>query len=94
MSVSNAMLLDDGIMYRRESGEASLTLTGAFRELQIVRISKEVETEDGEKVSSGTCGTIVGVWGQGEAYEVEFIDPIGVATIRADGLSLIEDAAD
>lgn len=92
MSVSSVMPLDGDIMYRRETGEASLT--GAFRELQVIRISKEVETEDGEKVPSGTCGTIVGVWGQGEAYEVEFTDPIGVATIRADGLNLIEDAAD
>jgi hypothetical protein len=56
-------------------------------ELNFVTLLREVLTDDGLTVPAGTEGTIVGVWGGGEAYEVEFDEPVvGNATVRADVL--------
>ncbi|MDP4023523.1 DUF4926 domain-containing protein [Methylobacterium sp. NEAU 140] len=57
---------------------------GAFRELDDVRVLADVVTDDGDTIPAGTEGTVVGVWGLGEAYEVEFPEPMGaLATIPA-----------
>ncbi|WP_338101717.1 hypothetical protein [Methylorubrum populi] len=39
---------------------------------------------DGDTVAAGTEGTVVAVWRGGEAYEVEFPEPMGaLATVKA-----------
>jgi hypothetical protein len=58
-----------------------------FAELSVVAVLRDVLTDDGAIVPAGTEGTVVGVWGEGEAYEVEFDEPVvGNATVRADAL--------
>lgn len=53
-----------------------------FPELSIVETLRAVETDDGEVVPAGSRGTIVAVYGRGQAYEVEFARPvIGNCTI-------------
>ena len=61
-----------------------------FQELSVVQTTHVVETDEGETVPVGSCGTIVGIWGDGEAYEVEFSRPVaGLATMRADMLRAV-----
>lgn len=43
----------------------------AFAELDVVRLLVDAETDDGDAVPAGTRGTVVAVWGDGAAYEVE-----------------------
>lgn len=43
----------------------------AFADLDVVRLTSDMTTDDGEAVLAGTRGTVVGVWGDGVAYEVE-----------------------
>ena len=42
-----------------------------FGDLDVVRFAVAVETDEGEAVPTGTRGTVVAVWGDGAAYEVE-----------------------
>ncbi|HJE24470.1 MAG TPA: DUF4926 domain-containing protein [Methylorubrum populi] len=59
----------------------------ALRELDDVRILKDVVTSDGDTIAAGTEGTVVAIWRGGEAYEVEFPEPMGaLATITADDM--------
>lgn len=59
-------------------------------ELAAVALGSEVTTDDGRVLGAGACGTIVGVWGNGTAYDVEFIEPfaalgtVGAEAIRPD----------
>lgn len=56
-----------------------------FRELSVVETLRAVETDDGKAVPAGSRGTIVAVYGRGEAYEVEFARPVvGNCTVSAD----------
>ncbi|MEA1832886.1 DUF4926 domain-containing protein [Methylobacterium durans] len=56
-------------------------------ELSVVELLRDGKTDDGRSVPAGACGTIVGIWGGGEAYEVEFVQPlVGLATVTADAL--------
>ena len=56
-------------------------------ELSVVALLREVVTDDGLTVPAGAEGTVVGIWGDGEAYEIEFDEPVaGNATVRADDL--------
>lgn len=56
----------------------------AFRELDDARLLADAVTLDGDTITAGTIGTVVGVWGCGEAYEVEFADPMGaLCTVEA-----------
>ena len=65
-----------------------------LKDLDRVALTAAVTTDDGDVVSEGTQGTIVGVWREGAAYEVEFAYPAGtLATVEADGLELVERAA-
>ena len=66
---------------------APLTQPQGFAELSVVALLSDVVTDDGVTVPAGTEATIVGVWGDGKAYEVEFDEPVvGNATVRADAL--------
>lgn len=67
------------------------TLRGAplasplHREYSIVVIVSDIATDDGQTIPAGSLGTIVGVYGVGAAYEVEFVRPVvGNATVRAE----------
>ena len=54
-----------------------------FAELSVVETLRPVETDDGAAVPAGSRGTIVAVYGDGSAYEVEFARPVvGNCTIR------------
>lgn len=52
-----------------------------FADLDGVRLTHAVVTDDGKVVAEGTEGTVVGVWAEGAAYEVEF--SAGLATVEA-----------
>ncbi len=52
-----------------------------FADLDLVRVAHDVVTDEGETVAAGTRGTIVSVYAEGAAYEVEFAG--GTATIEA-----------
>ena len=58
----------------------------SFAELSVVAVLHAVQTDNGGVVPAGTEGTIVAVYDGGAAYEVEFIEPVGIATVRADAL--------
>ena len=65
-----------------------LSTPAAFAELTRVRLVLPAATDDGVEVTAGTCGTVVGVWPMGAAYEVEFT--IGLATVEASHLVATE----
>ena len=52
-----------------------------FAELDGVRLLRPVTTDEGMTIPIGIEGTVVGVWAQGRAYEVEFA--AGLATVEA-----------
>ena len=56
----------------------------ALSELSLVSLTAEAVTLDGERVAPGTEGTIVAVLADGLAYDVEFVAPVGVATVSAE----------
>ena len=56
----------------------------AFADLDLVRVLTDAKTDEGEVVPSGTRGTIVGMYAEGAAYEVEF--EAGLATVKAGDL--------
>ncbi|ABY32852.1 DUF4926 domain-containing protein [Methylorubrum sp. SL192] len=60
----------------------------ALRELDDVRVLTDVVTMDGDTIPAGTEGTVVAVWRGGEAYEVEFPEPMGaLATVGASNVA-------
>lgn len=58
---------------------------GVLRELTRVANLVEAETLEGNIVPAESTGTIVGVWGAGETYDVEF-GAMGLATLNVDQL--------
>lgn len=60
---------------------------GGLPELTVVTLLKPATTDEGALVPAGTRGTIVLVYGEGEAYEVEFLEPQGLATVEAAALT-------
>lgn len=55
-----------------------------LRDLDRVVLRVPVTTDDGDVMAAGTEGTVVGVWREGAAYEVEFAHPEGaLATVEA-----------
>lgn len=61
----------------------------AVKAAACVRVVRDVETE-GYRVRQGTIGTVVAVYGGGEAYAVEFEnldDGMGVVTLYAADLA-------
>lgn len=66
--------------YRDPSGSHAL-----FPELSVVETLRAVETDDGLPVPAGSHGTVVAIYSDGAAYEVEFARPVvGNCTITAD----------
>ena len=64
------------------------TSRSAFKDLDRVMLTADVTTDDGDTVAAGCEGTIVGVWRDGAAYEVEFTAPIaGLATVLPSDLA-------
>ncbi|TGD97356.1 DUF4926 domain-containing protein [Methylobacterium nonmethylotrophicum] len=57
----------------------------AIRELDAARLLVPVPDDEGREVPAGSVGTVVGVWNQGEAYEVEFVTPFAALAIVAAG---------
>lgn len=69
---------------------APVTQPQGLAELSVVVLLHDVVTYDGMTVPAEAEGTIVGIWGDGEAYEVEFDEPVvGNATVRADALRAV-----
>ncbi|MCJ2121230.1 DUF4926 domain-containing protein [Methylobacterium sp. J-077] len=63
------------------------------RELDRVRILRAVSGDDGVTVPAGSTGTVVAIYADGEAFEVEFTDPVDtLATVEADTVCLVERA--
>lgn len=63
-------------------------VTPLFPELSVVTTLRDAVTDDGLPVPAGARGTIVEVYADGEAYEVEFASPVaGTATILAEALA-------
>ncbi len=61
-----------------------------LRELDDVRVTVDVTTDDGDTIAAGIEGTVVAVWNGGEAYDVEFPEPMGaLATVRAADLARV-----
>ena len=58
--------------------------TPAIPELTRVVLLEPVKTDEGETIPAGLIGTVVGVMGSGEAYDVELTAPVGaLVTVRA-----------
>jgi len=57
-------------------------------EHSVAKLSHSVTLGDGRTLPAGSAGAIVGIWGEGKAYEVEFLEPFhAVVTVPADALS-------
>lgn len=67
---------------------------GPVRELDRVALLADVVGDDEVNVPAGSVGTVVAVWGQGAAFEVEFTRPVdALATVEAALLKVVERAA-
>ncbi|MEH3119441.1 MAG: DUF4926 domain-containing protein [Methylorubrum populi] len=63
----------------------------AFKDLDRVILTADMATDDGDTVVAGSEGTIVGVWRDGAAYEVEFTTPVaGLATVLPSALRSLD----
>jgi hypothetical protein len=61
-----------------------------LRDLDDVVLLADARTDDGTPIPAGTEGTVVAVWQDGSACEVEFAEPEGaLATVRAGDIKLI-----
>lgn len=75
--------------------EVSYTLRKAepgamLRELDDVRVLIDVVTDDGDTIAAGTEGAVVAVWNGGEAYDVEFPEPMGaLSTVKSADLARV-----
>lgn len=58
-------------------------------ELSVVVTLRLAEADEGHEVPAGSRGTVVSVYGQGEAYLVEFADPPGLAEYRPADLEVV-----
>ncbi|MFC5554329.1 DUF4926 domain-containing protein [Methylobacterium iners] len=75
------MNVETHYLLRREEPRSNL------RDLDAVVLTADVRTDDGDVMKAGTEGTVVGIWRDGAAYEVEFPEPMGaLATVPADQL--------
>ena len=63
-----------------------------LKDLDRVELTASVVSDDGDTIAAGSRGTVVGVWHDGAAYEVEFTHPVaGLATVDPAGLRLADD---
>ncbi|MGH7044389.1 MAG: DUF4926 domain-containing protein [Acetobacteraceae bacterium] len=75
-----------GAMRWGEVNEEAESRKPRFRELSRVTLTRPVETENGTLPARAT-GTVVHVYPQGRAYEVEFSTPLSViATVTSDAI--------
>lgn len=66
-----------------------------IRELDRVRLLATVMGDTKEKIPMGSTGTVVAVYAQGEAYEVEFATPVDtLATVDSRQVLLVERAGE
>lgn len=64
-----------------------------IRELDRVRVLEPVTGDGDEPIPAGSTGTVVGIYAQGAAFEVEFTEPVdALATIEARSLLMVERA--
>ena len=73
----------------RTSSDAVKGRRPAFKELDDVALAAPVYVKVANReLPAGARGTVVGVWGDGDAFEVEFISPFEcLITVRAEGLA-------
>lgn len=65
--------------------------SAAFRELDRVQTVADVVGEEGERIPAGSTGTVVAIWGDGVAFDVEFTRPFEtLAAIAPENLRLVE----
>ncbi|MCJ2134919.1 DUF4926 domain-containing protein [Methylobacterium sp. J-026] len=63
------------------------------RELDRVRVLRSVIGDDDLTVPAGATGTVVGIYADGAAFEVEFTEPVDtLATVDAATVCLVERA--
>lgn len=56
----------------------------SFAEHSMVTLSSQLRLDDGRVLPPGARGAVVGIWAEGESYEVEFIEPFhAVVTVSA-----------
>lgn len=68
---------------------ATPSVVTRFNELDCVRLLRSSIDMDDKLVPAGSVGTIVAVWGGGEAFEVEFVEPFqALVTVRVEDLAL------
>jgi hypothetical protein len=66
-------------------------LTEAIRELDRVQILQAISGDDDLRVPAGATGTVVAIYAGGEAFDVEFTEPVDtLATVEATALRLVE----
>lgn len=57
-------------------------------EHSVATLSSTFDLDDGRTLPAGSAGAVVGIWGEGKAYEVEFMEPFhAVVTVPARRLS-------
>ena len=65
-----------------------------LRDLDRVALTAAAISDDGDTIAAGAEGTIVSVYNDGEAYTVEFAQPVGaLVTVEPTELRLVERAA-
>ena len=75
------------LVYKTQESRSSLG------ELDDVILLHSVEAYDDLVVREGARGTVLAVHADGEAYTVEFVEPVGaLAIVKADGLRPIPEA--
>ena len=85
MRTMDGMSVDALYIVRRTEPRSDL------RDLDRVALTTAATTDGGDTMQPGTQGTVVGIWRDGEAYEVEFAQPVGaLATVEAAGLRLVK----
>ncbi|MGU3539651.1 DUF4926 domain-containing protein [Methylobacterium sp. A54F] len=63
----------------------------SIRELDRVRLLSTVVSDDRQKVPMGSEGTVVAIYANGEAFEVEFVHPFeALATVDGRSVLLIQ----
>lgn len=73
-------LMSVEVLYLLRKDEPGVKL----RELDDVTVLADVVCDDGATIPAGTEGTVVAIWDEGAAFEVEFSDPEGaLATVPA-----------
>lgn len=68
------------------------TPRSAHNDLDRVALTADVISDDGDTITAGSEGTVVGVWREGGAYEVEFTAPVaGLATALPGALRRLDE---